>query len=162
MKDIEKKAQNLKKNHDEKIIRKLSDMKDKFKDKEQVKKVLYKKDPIIYRVYRKEIDEKRNLSLTLMKPGKIGEEFFMTKGHRHDKPDKEIYVLVKGQGKLILQNKQGKTKTISLKKGEEIKIPGDSAHRLVNIGDKTLEVLTIDNKETGRKYSVDFKKRVFS
>jgi len=161
MMDYEKKSRNLKRRYNQLIIRKLGDMKNHFQDKEEVKKILNEgKNPLIYTVYRKDLDDKKNLSLTLMKPGKIGKEFFMTKGHRHDKPHKELYVLVKGKGKLILQDIDDNVKVINLKKGKEIKIPGDSAHRLVNAGKETLEVITIDFKDVGKDYSTEFKKRI--
>lgn len=158
--DYEKIARNLKRRYNQLIIRKLSDMKDKYAEKEEAEEILKKKDPLIYTVYRKDIDDKRNVSLTLMKPGTVGKEYYMTKGHRHDKPHKELYVLVKGQGKLLLEDKKGKIKVIELEKGKEFKIPGDSAHRLVNTGKETLEVITIDYKDVGKDYSTEFKKRI--
>lgn len=159
--DYEKKARNLKRRYNQLIIRKLSDMKKHYQEQNEVKKILKQgKDPLIYTVFRKDLDDKKNLSLTLMKPGKIGNEFFMTKGHKHDKPHKELYVLVKGQGKLILQDIDDNVKVINLKKNKEIRIPGDSAHRLVNTGKETLEVITIDFKDVGKDYSTEFKKRI--
>lgn len=140
------------------IIRKLKDMKDRFSKKERVKNILKKKNPEIYRVYIKKLDEDFVIGKTVIKPGQIDGEYYMTKGHKHENSIPEIYILEKGKGKLILQNKT--TKTINLRKNIPVLVPGKSAHRLVNTGKDNLEVLTIYNKKSGHSYGVKFKKRV--
>lgn len=148
---------NIKKTYDKKIIRTLKDMKDKFFFKQEVKNTLKKRNPKIYTVYIKRINNK-NYSLTVLEPGTIFNEFFMTKGHKHLKKDKEIYILLKGKGILYLQSKI--TKLIKLKKNKPITISGNSIHRLINVGKTKLEVATID-KGIGKNYNIFFKKRVF-
>ncbi|GAJ16305.1 unnamed protein product, partial [marine sediment metagenome] len=51
-------------------------------------------------------------------------------------------------------------RVIELKKGKKVLIPGKSAHRLINTGNKKLEVLTIYNEKSGKGFGVKFKKRV--
>lgn len=69
-----------------KSIRRLSDMKGYFIDEEAWKKMIEDGDPIIYEVYAIEQEEKEgdlNFATTVLYPGKVGNEFFMTKGHYH-------------------------------------------------------------------------------
>tara|TARA_Y100000034_G_scaffold109178_1_gene140174 strand:- start:5866 stop:6318 length:453 start_codon:yes stop_codon:yes gene_type:complete len=140
------------------IVRKLKDIHKKFSKKEKVKKILKKKNPEIYRVYVKKLDGDFVVGKTVIKPGQIGGEYYMTKGHRHKIQIPEVYILEKGKGNLILQNK--KAKMINMKKNIPIIIPGKSAHRLVNTGKNKLEVLTIYSKKSGHSYNVKFKKKV--
>jgi oxalate decarboxylase/phosphoglucose isomerase-like protein (cupin superfamily) len=152
---MKKITKNLKKNYDKKTIRTLKDLKNCFLDKEKVKQILKKRNPIIYRVYIRKIDN-LNIGLTIIKPGTITNEYYFTKGHKHDKPSTEIYILIKGKGKLVLGDK-----IITLQKNKRFKISGTSLHRLINIGDTNLEVLTIYDPKAGHDYKVEFKKRIF-
>ena len=137
------------KNHKDRIlIRKYSEMKDSYKEE------LAKGDPIIYKVYIKDYGDFEE-GLTVINPGIIGKEFFMTKGHKHKKVAPEIYILMKGKGKLLIQDKT--LKIIDMKKNMFYHIPGTSGHRLVNIGNKPLEVLTIYGKNAGHDYNFKFK-----
>lgn len=153
-----KKIKNLEKKHSKEIIRTLKDLKHMYYDQNTVKKILKKQNPEIYKVFIKKM-KGLNLGLTVMNPGTIGREYYFTKGHIHKKKSKESYILVEGKGKLILQNK--KSMIITLKKGKHTIVPEDYAHRLVNIGNKKLKVLTIYKTDSGHKYNIKFKKRLF-
>ncbi|MCK4997420.1 cupin domain-containing protein [Candidatus Pacearchaeota archaeon] len=143
--------ENLKSHKDRILIRKYSEMKDSYKEE------LSSGNPIIYKVYIKDYGDFEE-GLTVINPGVIGKEYFMTKGHRHKKVAPEIYILIKGRGKLIIQDKT--TKIIDMKKYIFYHIPGTSGHRLVNIGKTPLEVLTIYGKNAGHDYSFKFKKSI--
>lgn len=151
---------NLEKRYDEKIVRQLRDLKNSFSDCRGVKKILEKHNPVIYEVFIKKMPD-FNVGLTIINPGTIGikKEFYMTKGHRHKKPSFELYFLIKGKGRLIIQN--ASSKTIELKKNKFYIVPKNYAHRLVNAGNKKLEVLTIYSAVAGHDYSIQFKKRLF-
>lgn len=151
---------NLEKKCDEKIVRRLRDLKDSFSDFKGVKKILEKHNPVIYEVFIKKMPG-FNVGLTIINPGTIGirKEFYMTKGHRHKKPSLELYFLIEGKGKLIIQNTS--SETIELKKNKVHIVPKNYAHRLVNAGNKKLEVLTIYSAIAGHDYNIQFKKRLF-
>ncbi len=151
--DSEIDFENLKELCSKKNIRKFNDMKDSYKNPEKIKT-----NPLIYTVYRKDFGDFET-GLNVMEPGTINKEFFMTKGHNHEKAKDEIYILISGKGKLLIQEK--KTKIFNLKKNKVYVIPGKSGHRLINTGNKKLVVLTIYNKDAGRSYSLRFKKRFF-
>jgi len=148
----------LKRCCESKSVRTLKDMKSQYNEQKEVKRILQKRNPIIYRVYVKQLSENVLIGLTVMNSGKVGKEYYMTKGHKHKKPYPEKYILIKGKAKLVLQDKT--SKTILLKKNKPFTVPGKSAHRLVNIGKDKLEVLAIYDKRAGHDYKTKFKKRV--
>lgn len=154
---IEFNSNSLKKNYDKLVIRKFKDMSDKYKNIKGIKG-----NPLIYKVYIKDFIT-FEYGFTVINPGSINGEFFMTKGHRHKKASREIYILMSGKGRLLIQSKKNKNKTqvINLKKNKIYIIPGNSGHRLINTGNKKLEVLTIYPKIAGHDYNFKFKKRIF-
>ena len=145
---------NFEKNYDEKHTTRLKDMDNRFKDQ-----ISIKENPIIYRVFIKKFSP-INLGLTVINPGAINKEFFMTKGHIHTKKTPEFYILFEGSGLLLIQ-KNNKQKTIKLKKEEITLIPEDYVHRLINIGNKKLKVLTIYHENSKPDYNIRFKKKFF-
>ncbi len=151
---IEVNYEDLRKNFDKKVVRKLSDMKDKYKDSSGIKK-----DPVIYEVYIKDFGT-FEAALTVLNAGTINKEFFMTKGHRHKKPRKEIYILTKGKGKLLIQ--EGKTaKAIEMKKDKMYFIPPRAGHRAINTGKGAMEFMSFYAKDAGHDYNFKFTKRFF-
>jgi len=114
---------------------------------------------LIYEVFVKVIDFV-NLAVTVIEPGKVSGEFFMTRGHRHRKQSPEFYVLLEGKGKLLVE-KDGKSRVVELKKNGIALMPAGYSHRLINNGRQRLKVLTIFNENSGRSYGVEFRKRFF-
>jgi len=151
--NIKSDYKNLKKSYDKKVTRKLNDMKDRFKNPEGVKG-----NPLLYSVFIKDFGVFET-GMTVIEPGTINKEFFMTKGHRHKKPFSEIYILTEGKGKLLIQGSE--TKIINMKKNNVYIIPGKTGHRLINTGNKKFGVYTIYAKNAGHDYDFKFKKRVF-
>ena len=149
---IEFNHNSLKKVYDRKVTRRFLDMKDRFKNPNT------KTNPIIYNVYIKDFGT-FEIGFTVINPGTINGEYFMTKGHKHKRDTNEIYILFQGKGKLMLQTK--KVNIIKLKKDKICIIPKKVGHRLINTGNKKLEVLTIYPKSAGHDYNFKFKKRVF-
>ena len=143
---------NLKSHYDKIVVRKYKDMEDSYKEK------LPKGNPVVYKVYIKDYGDYES-GLTVMNPGLVGKEYFMTKGHRHVKAMAEIYFLVSGKGKLLIQE-NGRTKIIDIKKNVLYHIPATSGHRLVNTGNKPLEVMTIYGKNSGHDYNYTFNKSI--
>lgn len=68
-------------------------------------------------------------------PGKIGDEYLMTKGHFHQKSDRaEFYWGVQGTGMLILMDRKRNTWAEEVYPGSLHYIAGEVAHRLANTG----------------------------
>lgn len=86
-------------------------------------------------------------------PGKVGSEFFMTKGHFHSQSDRaEFYWGVKGKGMLILMDRNRKTWAEEVTPGSLHYIGGDIAHRLANTDDENLVVGACWPSDAGHDY----------
>ncbi|MEL7588786.1 MAG: glucose-6-phosphate isomerase family protein [Prolixibacteraceae bacterium] len=86
-------------------------------------------------------------------PGKIGHEFFMTKGHSHLKSEQaEFYWGVQGTGMLILMDRERNTWGEEVYPGSLHYIAGDMAHRLANTGSIPLIVGACWPSEAGHNY----------
>lgn len=138
----------------ERQIRRLSDMKKFFADRPAVEKLLKNNDPIIYEVYACEIGDTGDLSyaITIINPGDINGEYFMTKGHFHDKEVAEVYIGLEGSGVLLMQDRRGKTKKLMIKPGKVSYVPRGFAHRAANTGKKQLKFLAIYPSDSGHDY----------
>jgi glucose-6-phosphate isomerase len=80
--------------------------------------------------------------MNMLFPGKINDEFKMTRGHFHNV--EEVYIVLKGKGNFILKDKK-----TSIRKGDLITIPKNVWHRTVNTGKEKLIFLTIFKKHEG-------------
>lgn len=152
---------NLEKDHEKIAVRKLKDMKGSYLNQKAVKKMLSKSNPVLYKVFIKKITKELEFGLTVINSGNIAGEYYMTKGHVHIKPSAEVYALLEGKGKLVMQNSR-EAKVMELKKDRMFIVPEHYSHRLVNSGRGKLKVLTIYESNTGHNYNVKFRKRVFN
>lgn len=158
--DYSKTIKKFEKGFEKISTRKLSEMSGFFKDEKSFQEILKKKDPEVYNVYIKEFSP-IDMGLTVIKPGRVGKEFYFTKGHIHRNETPEFYILLDGKGELLIQKSRFGAKTIKLKKGEITLIPEGYAHRLINSGRKKLKVLTIYHENSKPDYNVKFKRRFF-
>ena len=97
-------------------------------------------DPLVYEVieFKKEGSD-LFFGTTTMQPGKIGQEFYMTRGHFHeDRTKSEVYCTLSGQGLLLLENRMGQCETVEMREGTCAFIPPDWAHRSINCGSEPL------------------------
>jgi glucose-6-phosphate isomerase, archaeal len=91
---------------------------------------------------------------TTMSPGQVGEEFFMTRGHFHQRRDRgEVYYTQSGRGLLLLESRQGESRTVDMVPGTCAFIPPDWAHRSVNTGDAPLVFVWVCNADAGHDYA---------
>jgi glucose-6-phosphate isomerase len=90
---------------------------------------------------------------TNIETGKVGDEYFMTKGHFHQKMNRgEFYWGIKGNGVLLLMNKQRKMSAEKMSPGSLHYISGYTAHRVVNIGLDTLKFGACWPSDAGHNY----------
>jgi glucose-6-phosphate isomerase len=86
-------------------------------------------------------------------PGKVGDEYFMTKGHFHTKSDRaEFYWGIEGHGMLILMDRNRNTWAEEVFPGSLHYIGGETAHRLANIGYDKLIVGACWPSDSGHDY----------
>ena len=76
---------------------------------------------------------------SMVYPGKVGKEYFMTRGHFHaNKDTAEYYWCLKGEGALILMDTNRNCWYEKMVPGSLHYIPGNVAHRVANTGDDVL------------------------
>jgi glucose-6-phosphate isomerase len=93
-------------------------------------------------------------STTVIQPGRVGEEFFMTKGHFHANRDRaEIYVGLAGEGRLLMATEDGRTVVQEMRAGTVSYVAGGWAHRSVNVGDVPLVFFAVYPGDAGYDYA---------
>ncbi|HAQ17944.1 MAG TPA: glucose-6-phosphate isomerase [Prolixibacteraceae bacterium] len=86
-------------------------------------------------------------------PGKVGNEYFMTKGHFHSLGDRaEFYWGVQGKGMLILMDRDRNAWAEEVYPGSLHYIGGEIAHRLANTGVEKLIVGACWPSDAGHDY----------
>ncbi len=90
---------------------------------------------------------------TTVHPGKVRDEYFMTRGHRHVKSAAaEYYWGVKGEGALLLMDEHRNTWAEKVFPGSLHYIAGAVAHRLVNAGSSPLTTGACWYADAGHNY----------
>jgi len=145
-------------NCDNIIERRLSDMRGMYADGEALEKLILRENPVVYRVYEVKIPEEEGqlaYSTTVLYPGKVGKEYFMTKGHFHLREETaEIYFCFSGQGYLLTQNNQGEVHTIQMSSGVLGYIPPGQGHRTLNTGPEEFVFLAVYPSHAGHNYGI--------
>lgn len=99
---------------------------------------------------------------TTLYPGKVGDEYFMTRGHWHRKRHLgELVICVAGEGALILMDEERRTRIELLAPNSTHYVPGNTAHRTVNTGAVPLVFLCAWTANCGHDYE-DIRERGFS
>jgi glucose-6-phosphate isomerase len=91
--------------------------------------------------------------ISILEPGLVADEYFMTRGHFHAKSDRaEYYWGLSGSGLLLLMDRDRNARVEAVKPGSLHFIPGHTAHRLVNIGTTQLRVGACWPSDAGHDY----------
>jgi glucose-6-phosphate isomerase len=137
--------------------RSLRDLDGFFADTQATESILKTgQDPIIYEVYEcLQPSEGGHLryGTTILYPGRIGNEFYMTKGHFHLKEESsEVYLGLRGQGLILLQTRAGNSEHVRISKGDLIYVPPGWGHRTVNVGKEKLVFFFAYQADAGHDY----------
>src|SRR5262249_51501343 len=90
---------------------------------------------------------------TFLEPGKVGDEFFLTRGHFHANPDRpELEIVLSGTGALILMTEDPQTPDQEMRPGSVHPVPARTGHRAANIGQTPLVFISYWPSETGHDY----------
>lgn len=140
-----------------KTIVRLSDLKDFFFDRQAVEHILLNgSDPIVYEVYdnsQPQSEGHLNFGVTVINPGKIGLEYFMTKGHYHAKERaSEVYLGIEGEGIILMQRRSGEVAYFPLTKGKVVYVPPSWAHRTINTGTAKFSFFYVYSTDAGHDY----------
>jgi glucose-6-phosphate isomerase len=119
------------------IPRPLSSLKGYFADAAAYEAALAGGDPMVYEYFDMGVPETSGnvaYGTTSIKPGKIGDEYYMTKGHFHTVLDTaEVYYCLSGRGGMMMETPEGKVEWREMRQGDAVYVPGRWAHRSINI-----------------------------
>ncbi len=115
-------------------------------------------DEVVYRVDEKKPGQIRGdliFGTTFMQPGRIGHEFFMTRGHVHACANRpEVYYGEAGEGVMLLETPDGETRILEIKPRVAIYVPPFWIHRSVNTGSLPLIMSFFYPSDSGQDYSI--------
>ena len=118
------------------VIRRLSDMEGQFLEQDAYRVLLSAEDRLVYEVYemqRPKVAGELLHGLSIVHPGKVGNEYFMTKGHYHVVLDTaEIYYCLQGEGHMVMETPDGDWEVATLRRDTVLYVPPRWAHRSVN------------------------------
>ncbi|WP_431214940.1 glucose-6-phosphate isomerase family protein [Puia sp. P3] len=141
----------------ERLTRRIGDLGDIFSDSEA-----YARLPVDRVVYEVEshfpvaggTEGGLFVGITYIHPGKVGQEYFMTKGHFHAVRNRaEVYICIEGEGMLILMNEDhSRVWAEKMEPGSIHYINGHVAHRTANTGSGVLSFGAVWPSDAGHDY----------
>lgn len=119
------------------LRRKLSQMKAIFNDQKAVEATLREGDPLVYEFFDMGVPETSGdvaYGTSITYPGKVGDEYYMTKGHFHTVLDTaEVYYCLRGYGLMLMESPEGDVEAQELTPGQALYVPRRYAHRSINL-----------------------------
>lgn len=119
------------------IRRTLSAMAGIFSDRRAFDAAVANGDTVVYEFYdvgRPEAASEIAFGTSITYPGKVGDEYFMTRGHFHVVLDTaEVYYCLRGSGYMLMESPEGAWEAQELRPGVAVYIPPRFAHRSVNV-----------------------------
>lgn len=151
------------------IERRASSLRDAFADVEALEELVAHGDPLVYQVRQYDVPEETGQLVsctTVIQPGTVGDEFFMTKGHFHaERATGEVYLGLSGRGLLLLMTEDGRKADLPMERGTLAYVPPSWAHRTVNVGDEPFSFLAVYPGHAGHDYGAiektGFQQRVY-
>ena len=143
--------------YDNHIQRKLSSMQGQYLNQDAYREMLSQDDVLLYQVFelkRPEIEGELLHGISIVHPGKVGDEYFMTKGHYHTVLETaEVYFTLKGHGYMVMETPEGDCVVEELLSGKVLYVPPRWAHRSVNVSsDEDLVMFFVYPGNAGHDY----------
>ncbi len=136
--------------------RHLSNMITQFADADAARTLVAEGDPLLYEFYGLDLpaeDGALQFGTTILYPGKVGDEYFMTKGHFHTLLDTaEVYYGLSGHGMMMMETPEGEVMCLEVHPGDALYVPGRWAHRSINTGDQPLIMFFVYRADAGHDY----------
>lgn len=136
--------------------RKLSQMKGMYADDAAFVEMIKKDDPMVYEFYELGLPETPGdllFGTSIVYPGKVGNEYFMTKGHFHTILDTaEVYYCLSGKGYMLMESPEGDWDAQYMTPGKAVYVPKRYAHRSINVGDEKLVTFFVFRSDAGHDY----------
>ena len=135
----------------------LSQMKGMFADEKAFNEMVANGDPMVYGVHGlpgPEHDGDLAFGCSILNPGKVGDEYYFTKGHFHTILETgEVYYCLKGHGYMLLENPEGDWSAQELTAGKAVYVPKRYAHRSINVSpDEQLVTFFVFRADAGHDY----------
>lgn len=93
--------------------------------------------------------------VTRMAPGKVGEEFFLTRGHIHANADRpEIYYGQAGRGLMQMESPEGEVRLVEVGPQSICYVPPFWIHRSINVGADDLVMMFVYPADSGQDYGI--------
>lgn len=140
------------------VKRHLSDLRGCFANVAAYETALAAGNPLLYSVGAVEPangEGDLHYGVGMLMPGKIGGEYFLTKGHLHSwRPAAEFYFGLSGEGVMLLEDEAtGESRIVPLKPNGVVYVPGQTAHRTMNTGNVPLTYIGVYPAKAGHDYS---------
>lgn len=149
-------ATGISKGEAETSVRVLSNMRGMYADEEALEQMIAENDQMVYEFYEMgvpETDGHLAFGTSITYPGKVGNEYFMTKGHFHTILDTaETYYCLNGEGFMLIENPEGDWRALPIKAGEMAYVPPRYAHRSINTGNTPLVTHFVFRADAGHDY----------
>jgi len=136
--------------------RMLSQMAGMYADAEAQAEMIAGGNPMIYEFYELGAPEDAgdvSAGTSIVYPGKVGNEYYMTKGHYHTiTMTAEVYYTLSGEGYMLTENAEGDCVAHRLTAGQMVYVPKGYAHRSINTGDTPLVTFFAFRSDAGHDY----------
>ena len=121
----------------EPLHRRLSHMSGMFHDEAAYGALIAAGNPLIYEFYdleRPATEAEIAFGTSILFPGKVGDEFYMTKGHFHEILNTaEVYHCLRGRGYMLMESRGGACELREMVPGTAVYVPPGFAHRSINV-----------------------------
>jgi glucose-6-phosphate isomerase, archaeal len=138
--------------------KRLSDLAGLYSDADAYARTLAAGDRVVYAVEEVRPSQRTGdiaFGTTWMEPGRIGAEYFLTRGHIHALPDRpETYRGEAGHGLMVMEAPDGTIETREVTSGATVYVPGFWVHRTVNIGLVPLVMTWCYPADAGQDYGI--------
>jgi glucose-6-phosphate isomerase, archaeal len=136
--------------------RPLSKMKGMYANDTAFEEAVKKDDPLVYEFYELDLPETPGNLLfgtSILYPGKVGDEYYMTKGHFHTILETgEVYYCLSGKGAMLMENPEGDWDLQQFAPGQAVYVPPRFAHRSINLGNEPLVTFFAFRADAGHDY----------
>lgn len=136
--------------------RTLSKMKGMYADDAAFEAAIEADDPLVYEFYELDLPETPGNLLfgtSIVYPGKVANEYYMTKGHFHTILETgEVYYCLSGNGAMLMENPEGDWDIQYFSPGQAVYVPPRYAHRSINLGNEPLVTFYAFRADAGHDY----------
>ena len=135
----------------------VSNMVSQFNDRAAAEEIVKNGDQLLYEFYEldqiPETDGDLRFGTSILYPGKVGDEYFMTKGHFHTiLATAEVYYTLSGHGAMMMETPEGEVRLVEMKPCEAVYVPPRWAHRTINTGDVPMVSFFVFRSDAGHDY----------